>query len=104
LNELGQPGELQLGDVVRLILATGEKIDGEFIASHRDGIDVLVSASGTDVKRSRTFAWNRIACIEKHTMNMVDISLVILGAGVLAYTVAESPSRNTVELDFGQNQ
>ena len=84
-GKAGDRGELQTGDRVRVVLVMGESIEGEFVSSDADSIDVFVEISRDEEGAVRTFSWSDIASIEKYDRKALATGLVIIGVILVGY-------------------
>jgi len=100
--------ELQSGDKVRLILATGEKIEGRFVTSNADSIEVRVVTSqyaeagtGRETEEGvRTYPWRDIASMEYFGVKTSTTVIAILVTAAIVGFIAHGLSHGYIGFGF----
>ena len=93
-DESGYSDELQARDRVRVMLTTGERIEGEIVwrntvsiailvETYQNSNGILVGASQDEEGGVQTFPWSDIASIEKYGRKALATGLVTIGAIVV---------------------
>ena len=102
----GDRGGPQAGDKVRVTLVTGERIEGEFVSSSADSIDIFLGVprsveAGTSLDKDegglRTIPLNDIASIEKYGVKPGLTILTILGVLFVGVLIAGAAAASELQ-------